>query len=75
MLPAAPRLVVEVRLPAPAARGGLVVYVDLFLADVLLDDLLVLDDVLADPYLLPLSMRGTKRAEVWILALPFGVVR
>src|SRR5918997_3257505 len=35
-----------------AAPLGLVLYVDLLAPYVLLDDLLVLDDVLADPYLL-----------------------
>ncbi len=34
---------------ALTARSGGVLYVDLFLAHVFLDDLLVLDDVLADP--------------------------
>jgi hypothetical protein len=47
------------------AGWSLLLYVDRFLADVLLDQLLVLSDVLADPKLLSLSMRGTRRAEVW----------
>src|SRR5215216_4011977 len=51
-LPAAtPRLVVKVRAAASATRGGRVFDVDLFLADILLDDLLVLDHVLANPQL------------------------
>src|SRR5215207_8164451 len=49
---ATPRLVVKVRVAAHATSGGSIVDLDLFLADVLLNDLLVLDDVLAHPDLL-----------------------
>src|SRR5215207_5874284 len=52
-LPAAPpRLVPETSVAASAARGGGVLDVYLLLADVLLDDLLALDHVLANPDLL-----------------------
>src|SRR5919107_1016739 len=49
---APPRLVPETSVAASAARGGGVLDVYLFFADVLFDDLLVLDHVLADPQLL-----------------------
>src|SRR5215211_9382851 len=48
---APPRLVPETRIAASAARGGGVLDVYLLLADVLLDDLLALAHVLADPQL------------------------